>query len=284
MKKRLCLLLAFLLAISIPFSTKAFGKEKHDDYLEQVLFGEEGYSTGDSNAIEAMAILKAGCAVAVDQYNGSYSKELGDLKKYGVRHLPSSIDEINYTDGPEHRGKTHLGWDHKYPTTGKYVQANWPVRKKILQSTVNKVFDFGFFSGWFGVYDEKCNSFSALIYYTHILADTIADKDHKGEHTKKDLDDQIIPLIVTQNSSINPDIISELQKHIGILFKDQDHSTLDKELDRLRYNAKNAVLSSYGEYNDSYYRHAEELMDILIKNIPDLLQNESFFNKVFPQN
>lgn len=280
MKKK-CLFLALLIILCcVPVRTNALQEKDHKKYLARVLFGSN-YTSYQEN--ESFLLLHKACTIALDQCNRHHENELKYLKVHKVRNLPSSIDVIDFSDNSDHRGKTHLGWDYEYPKDreGKDI-ANWPVRKTILRSTVNKVFNFGFFSGWFGKYDEKCTSFSALIYYVHVLGDTIADKENKKEHNIKKLKDLTLPLVVNQNSEVNPDIISEVKKHIGILFKEQNHSDLDNQLDRLRYNAKNSILSSYSEYNNSYYECAEELMNILIKNIPDLLQKESFFNKVFP--
>lgn len=281
MKRKICLLLAFLLIIFSPISSFAYRKDKHDDFLEQVLFGQNGYKGTDFEAKKAIIILNAACAVTIDQYNGSYSEELNDLKAYGVRRLPSSINAINFTGGPDHRKRTHLGWDHDYPET-KVNNANWPVRKTILLSTVNKVFDFGFFSGWFGNYNDKCKSFSAIIYYVHILGDTIADEKEKSNHDQKVIDRTLLPLVVRQQSDVAPDIISELQKHINVLFADQDHSTLDKKLEQLRRQLYSVGYISNSEYSTTYYGYAQKCMDTLIEEIPDLLKQESFFTKVFP--
>ena len=48
-------------------------------------------------------------------------------------------------------------------------------RRGILQRTVNRVFDFGTFNNWFGSDSGKCNSFAAILYYSHILSDYLAD-------------------------------------------------------------------------------------------------------------
>ena len=282
MRRKVCVLLVCFVFLLVSFPTFAFSKVKHNIYMEQVLFGPRGYRGPNIDGYLAISKLDDACALAIDQYNGSYEQELLELKRYGVRHLPSSIKEINFSDGSDHRGKTHLGWDYNYPKTGKHKNANWPLRKKILLSTVNKVFDFGFFSGWFGIYDEKCKSFSALIYYVHILGDTIADKAEKTEHQQKKLDNLVLPLVVRQQSEAKPDIISELKKHIGILFEDQDHSGIDKKLDQLRKDAMADVFVVDGCYSERYYEYAEKLMDILIQDIPNLLKRESFFIKVFP--
>lgn len=279
--KKICFLLALLLVLCcFPSKVNALSGEEHKDFLAKVLFGQNDFNHFKKN--KHFIRLYEASQLTLDQYNGFYEKELNNLKEYGVRHLPSSIDKIDFSDNSDHRSKTHLGWDHKYPTTGKDKEANWPVRKTILLSTVNKVFNFGLFSGWFGIYDEKCNSFSALIYYVHVLGDTIADKNNKTEgHSVKKLDDCTLPLVVRQQSSVNPDIISELQKHIDILFVDQDHSGIDKELKRLRDDAYYNVYIVNKEYSDVYYGFAEELNKILIQEIPKLLKNEPFFTKVF---
>ena len=48
-------------------------------------------------------------------------------------------------------------------------------RKDILRKTVAKIFDFGWFNETFMKESGQIDSFSALLYYIHILADYLAD-------------------------------------------------------------------------------------------------------------
>lgn len=72
---------------------------------------------------------------------------------------------------------SHSKWDAVYPAAKKN-QAN---RKKVLRNTVNKVFDFGFVNNIFGSNKGKCDDFSSLLYYSHILADYLADDPSETE-------------------------------------------------------------------------------------------------------
>ena len=205
--------------------------------------------------------------------------------------MPASISEIDFKGNAYHRSSTHLGWDYKYENDN----ANWETRKTILLLTANEVFNFGLFSGWFETYDTRCNSFCALLYYVHILGDTIeaGDKIYKDEkngvyYSIKQQDKLMMPLAVSSAGEKNLDIIYELQKHTEILFAGQKWSgkmiRLKSRLSELRYKIRDDVSKSDQFYSQHYYSLANELMDVLIETIPDLLQNESFFTKVFPSN
>lgn len=68
-------------------------------------------------------------------------------------------------------------WEYKF-TEAEKQQEN---RKKVLQNTVNKLFDFGRLNNWLGNKNGKCNSFAALLYYSHIRAHYLADKPTETE-------------------------------------------------------------------------------------------------------
>ena len=72
---------------------------------------------------------------------------------------------------------SHCGWEKEFAPAIK-SQTN---RKKVLQNTVNKVFDFGLVDNWFGSERRKSNSFAALLYYSHILSDYLADDPSETE-------------------------------------------------------------------------------------------------------
>ena len=72
---------------------------------------------------------------------------------------------------------SHNSWEHEF-TAEKKNQSN---RKKVLRNTVNKVFDFGTINNLFNSSSGKCNSFAALLFYSHILADYLADDPSETE-------------------------------------------------------------------------------------------------------
>lgn len=309
MKKWISIFFAVLFILCCDNQTLAFSEEKHDDYLEQVLFGKDGYASSNETAINTLEALKAACYLSIDQFSGKGESQLDDLysfhdasfgneqinkvKKiipfYKEYQLPSSIDQIDFKGNAYHRSCTHLGWDHEYDED----KANWKTRKTILLLTVNESFNFGLFSGWFGAFNTRCNSFCALLYYVHILGDTIeagekiyADGKSGAYYTKKQQDKLIIPLVVFSPSEKNPDIIFELQKHSEILFAGQRLTGkmmhLKSRLSEIRYKIREDITNQEIHYSANYYKLANELMDILSETIPSLLRNESFFNTVFP--
>lgn len=152
----------------------AHNRTEHDKQLEKVLFGRDNYHASqpkkEQDAIEA---LKCAVYLCIDQFNNSGEQELKTLKDYKVPNLPKKVADINFFGNYTHRKYTHLGWvPVMTPTEG-----NWSTRKEILLSTVNKVFDFGWTSGFsfLGItsldYSEQCDAMAALLYYIHILGD-----------------------------------------------------------------------------------------------------------------
>ena len=132
---------------------------------------------------------------------------------------------------------------------------------------------------WFD-YSDKCKSFAAFLYYVHIIG------DHMGtDYANVALDLQMIPLANRNEANI----IDELEDTFAVLFDDQTTSVYYKHLlDSMKDIKKRAikVFHSTGGLNTEekyleYQKCAEDLMDLLIEDIPPLLKNEEFFSKVF---
>ncbi len=91
-------------------------------------------------------MLEYASYLAIDQSGGNGEEKLNFLKSKKARHLPK-LAEFDLTGifYGNHRNYTHRGWDYAYPVPKDESQdkANWPARKNILRSTVNKVCDFG---------------------------------------------------------------------------------------------------------------------------------------------
>lgn len=291
MKKLASALLALLIAFSaVP--GLAGEKKDHVNDLKEILFGNVSFIFKSDKASKAFEALQNASYLAIDQFNGQGKAELLVLKEYGVPGLPRKINKkINFSSNFEHRKYTHLGWDYdKYEKT----QNRWERRKKILLDTTQKVFGFGPFSGKHLFlqfpYDEKCDSFAALVYYIHILGDYKTDKNSKYPTPN------IVSFATITPSENNTDIFFELTKHLSILFSDQQdkeiYKFLMRELNIQGENARNfdSKISNMNstekkdrqeEIQKEYEKYVSQLKHLLIDNIPKLLREEEFFKKVF---
>lgn len=285
MKRRLLsvsLLVAMLLSIAVPCF--AHDKEGHNRFLEEVLFGRDGYiSVLSENGQKALTALEYASYLAVDQFNGKGTDELDYLKRtYRVPGLPSSLSTFDFSGNQFHRSYTHRGWDHEYIQD----KANWGARRNLLLATTEKVFDFSVFSGKilghdFG-YAEKCNSVAALIYYVHIIGDHEARVSYK-------VTDVMMPLAQAHVDVNNPDILSEVKHHLQIIFADQQNThkykTLMQELDALAGEARSLAATPGGINTDEKFLickdQVQELLTLLQDYVPNMLKDEPFFTDVF---
>lgn len=280
------LLVAVLSLTALP--VHAYERKEHDILLEKVLFGDGQFSSNkDSDIQNAAKALKAASYLAIDQANGKGADDIFFLDKtFKVSGLPK-LSDIDFTGGGAHRRYTHMGWDHSYPVD----KGNWQKRKGILLSTVNKEFKFekspnailSHFSKNFREYDKKCDSFCALIYYVHIIGDCM--DNNTLQQFKYNSPNSM--WLGGRNDKEN--VISELLKHTEILFSDQKDSykyiALQNQLLKLDGNLRKLVLSEGGinteEEFRQYIQYATDLMDILEKNVPNLLKEENFFKQVY---
>ena len=282
-KRIVAILVVAVVLIVAVLPAWAHERKKHDADIEIVLFGKENYKDTHPKVADIIQALEDAVYLAVDQFNGNGAKELENLRSKGIKNLPRSIDEINFTGNNAHRLYTHRGWNLEYTDD----KANWTIRKSILKSTVQKML----FSNqkhsldWL-IHGKKNNekqidSFCALLYYIHILGDHIeAEKYTQLAY--------IIPL-VRPNDKENSGLIPELQKHLSIMLESQQASftyyALMGELDNLKAKAARLISSTGGINTDEkfkqYHDCAEKLKDTLTFYLPDLLMNESFFSDSF---
>ena len=266
------ILISVLLVINIT-PASAFNRNEHDRYMNDVLFKDFKNVENDVNIKDDIKALEAASYLTIDQYNGNGNNDLLMLNEYGVKSLPSSINEIDYSAGAYHRRATHRGWDAE--STGVYNTSDrnrWMIRKKILLNTADKMFNFN-------GNNSKKDSFCALIYYTHILGDRIAD-------TKYYPNADIIELGGRMDKQ---DISHELVHHIEILFSDQkDTHKYNHVVSKLdSYNSKLSKLlkNNNGILSDDdfklYHEYAKAIMDVLRWNVPEMLKEEDFFREKF---
>ncbi len=264
MKRAVSIALTFCFLLNLSISCFAFAAEDHDSYMNSVIFGNS--FTADKKS----EILSAASYLTIDQYSGNGQDKLDVLEKNNIKKLPS-LSDIDFNGNQHHRKYTHLGWNHSYSDD----KANWNERKTILLSSASKIFKFGFFNGWFGYYNDKCDSFCALVYYIHILGDCI-DYSDKNDG----LSDDVIPLVAVNPSLQEPDVFYELKHYLGILFSGQknttSYSSMMQEIENYEINAR-AIIS--GNTVDAFELATieDDLMQALSNYVYPLLQNEQFY-------
>lgn len=265
---------------------------EHNIELEKVLF-EDGYSKYQSDKIKKyVTAIEYASYLTIDQFGGNGENDYNTLKKWKMGGLPLKFSSIDYSEDLQgngrqinantHRRYTHQGWDREYETAS--VKKFWKARRNVLLGTINTIFDFGHFSSVIG-YDEKCNSLSGIIYYVHILGDYEEADNYRKISMLQDLAGH-------ENTDKN-DMISSLKQYAEILFeKDQkssvEYKALQRGLDDLSSKAGRIVQSVGGVNTDEefeeYHQYAEDLLQLLMDNMPALLKREDFFKKVFYPN
>ena len=271
-KRLICILIAAVLCCNMAVPADAFSRKEHDKQLSEVLFKTFCEPDNDNELKDKAYALKCAAYLAIDQYNGNGNTELDFLKNFGVEDLPASISEIDYSAGPYHRRKTHRGWNGEDSVYIGDESDRWEIRKKILVNTCDKVFDS---KGSKAKREALC----AVIYYTHVLGDRMADNKYYPNADIMELggrtDDQ--------------DIISELLKYIEILFDSNKHpfkylhvtsklQKYDKKVSKLIKRTNGKI---EGEDFAEYKSYAEKIMEVLNCNIPEMLKDEGFFNEAF---
>ena len=172
MKRLLAFLLLIVLLVTNTDTVYACDESQSNNRVLEILFGDDAlvYSS-DDNAKMLLSALYLCC----EQSDNQGQDKIDFLKKKKVKK-PFAISDINIKNS-ELIECCHISWEYEYFANDK-VRTN---RKKILQNTVNKVFDFGTFNNLFGSEKGECNSFAALLYYSHILSDYLADDPESTE-------------------------------------------------------------------------------------------------------
>ena len=165
-KRLLSLFLACVFALIFCGTVLACDEDQTNTYLLQILFGDS--SAVHENEDNTKMLLNA-LYLCSEQSGNSGQDKIDYLKRMKVNSVPSLSDLQISSDCLI--DCSHNSWEHKFSAAPKVQET----RIKLLQNTVNKVFDFGLLNNIFRSRSGKCNSFSALLYYFHILADYLAD-------------------------------------------------------------------------------------------------------------
>ena len=272
-KKFSAVLLALVLLFSDIPIVRAYERKDHDQMTEDVLFKNFKVIDNDLSMLDEINALESAAYLTIDQFNENGQGDLNVLKVFGVKKLPK-LRDIDYpSSGAYHRRATHRGWTAEIGVYDGEVLERWLLRKEILISTVEKIFDF---KG-----DEvKKDSFCALIYYIHILGDRIDD-------TKYYPNAEIMEL---GGRTDEQDIACELLKYIEILFEDQKHThkyqhvvseleISDSGIKELLQSQPSGLMSE--ETFEKYQKYADEIREVLTCNLPEMLKDEDFFSEVF---
>ena len=164
-KRVSALILSIVLLFSISSTVFACDEKQTNTYVTQILFGDSALSKAND---ENTKMLMSALYLCSEQCNNQGQDKIEYLKGKKVAGIPA-LKDLSLNPNELIRC-SHNKWEYEY-APAKKIQAN---RKKVLQNTVNKVFDFGLVNNWFGSKDGKCNSFAALLYYLHILSDSLA--------------------------------------------------------------------------------------------------------------
>ena len=192
-----------LLLLCSSGSSFACDDNQTDTYLTQVLFGNEASSKANDDNVK---ILQSALFLCSEQCDGQGQEKIDFLNSQKVSGVPQ-LEKIDIKSD-ELMECSHKSWEYEYTSADKAQAA----RKKMLQKSVNEVFDFGFINNHFGSGKGKCNSFAALMYYSHILADYLADDPSK---TRQIVNEKEIPAYAGEAYTImngNKPTFTESQK------------------------------------------------------------------------
>lgn len=315
MRRRLMVLvLVVVLVCTTAFSGSAHTYQGHYQDMSRVLFGTPYPFINRSpqkypDQHKTIWALRYVYQVAVDQFNWSEEKHSNEeaftklSSLCGLHHLPSSIAEIDLpnVNSITHRKYTHMGWNMPtpdHPVLGSEWTTRWAIRKNMILATAEQKFNFNgspdFWDAVFPNYTKGCDAFCAILYYVHLLGDHIGfcdpDKADFGYGTYIKEIDYILPLSGTVPDPKHivqctpPNIISEIIYYCHLLFGDDAKHLIE---DLLKINRKIENLrDEHGqippEAFDEYIRLAKQVLDVLAKYVPDLLNDQKWWTNVFP--
>lgn len=180
MIKRICVcVLALALFISSSMTAFACDEDQTNVYVIQILFGDDAFAYELDEDVEK---LLSALYICSEQSNGSGKEELKVLRNAKVGSIPT-VSKIN-VDSTNLSECSHNSWEY----VSKDFKKAQNSRKDVLRKTVVKVFDFGVFTELFKSNSGQIDSFAALLYYSHILADYLAVNPTNTEVSAKGYD------------------------------------------------------------------------------------------------
>lgn len=219
MIKRLsAFIMAIVLLVSFGSTAVACNESQTNVYVRQILFGDSAFARESD---ENVKMLMSALYLCSEQYDNLGQDKIDFLKQKKVSGIPP-IAKLNIKEN-RLLACSHNAWEYEFTESLK----KQGTRKKVLQNTVNKVFDFGILNNLFGSQKGKCNSFAAMLYYSHILADFLADDPSE---TETNIKGRITPAYSGEPcTTVNGNKPSFSQKQKGSTEKDVKFSPLDSQ-------------------------------------------------------
>ena len=252
----------------------------HNRWTEAVLFGNQSYkSYKPPNITQAVECLEDALLLCIDQFNGYYKDKLEFLNSLKIPGIPKDISEIDFSSSPDkHRIYTHRGWNHKY-TVNEIAIGHADIRKRMLYSVVDHVFDFKKYCSTPERAEKVCDSMCCLMYVSHVLADRY--------HSQKYYGGSVMVLLAEETDSI----IHDLLQCLPVLFLEQEKER-DSSYNLLISELKNLqpkILKEQKEYEKDTGKllaidkeYSAQIKDLLVRYIPILLKKQPWFTAVFP--
>lgn len=165
-KRIIAILLVVSLLSCFPLTAFACDEEQSNIYVLQILFGDDASFYKDKANVRKLLDALYICS---EQSDKDGQEKLNNLKKVKVGGVPT-LAKIN-VNGEDLFECSHNSWENvsaKNPTAQE-------ARKDFLRKVIVKVFNFGWFNELFRKESGQIDGFAALLYYSHILADYLAD-------------------------------------------------------------------------------------------------------------
>lgn len=158
------IILSLCLSFSLPVI--ACDEEQTNYYVTRILFGDKAEQYTNNDYVK---MLTSALYICSEQSDKVGQEKLTFLEKNRVNNVPA-IEEVNIKSSAIFEN-AHQEWEKKSSSNQKKQNT----RRDVLRETVKEVFDFGWFNETFRAEHGQVDSFSALLYYSHILADYLAD-------------------------------------------------------------------------------------------------------------
>ena len=169
-KRIWAIILSMVLLLSASLTTYACDEEQTNIYALKVLFGNESYAFENNKNVEELFSALYICCEQADK-NGQEKLDL--LKKARVGGVPT-LDKINISST-----QLYACSHNRWLLETKGIEKVQGARKELLRKSVSHVFKYNWLSA--KINKDKIDSFAALLYYTHILADYLADDPEDTE-------------------------------------------------------------------------------------------------------
>lgn len=280
--------------------------EHHDHWFEEIFFGEQ-YKENDR--CKNLIYLENASYVCIDQHACNVSsekdKQFNSLKNFKLAGYPDSLEEIQCPGGWTHRMYTHIGWINTEPYKPKpskskveWSEEKWQWRRKILMATVEKVFNFTpLIPDWLEFrngYSKRCEHFSGLIYYIHLLGDHMEMESATDFSSMYNEHNPYLLRLADKDAERMGDtfdgkkaIIPALIYHMDALFdKENNHTYALLREELIKINRKASPLCFRSELTpeqfSKYKEYVNQTHQKLKQFMPSLLEEQTYFKKAFP--